>query len=344
MNCFLPKDYKYKHINDAGSKARWDIEQIMKDMGFRAIGKCHMVSKHRLLHFIRMLITTMRMPDRINKGDMLVLQYPIKYYETICRLAHWRGSRVVTFVHDLGCFRKKNRSVKKEMQRLNMSDDLIGCNPTICQWLRDNGFTGYKGKGCLEILQAFDFLSNSECTDRKGKCPSHQIAYAGQLARRKNSFLYKFGHHIEGYTVNVYGKGFDKSHAANPEKFNDKGFMEPDALIANIEGDFGLVWDGDAVDCCSGDWGEYLMVNTPHKVSLYMRCGLPIIIWRKAAMARFVEENGIGICVDSLREINGIYRRLAQVDYDRMCDNVARVSRMMSEGKFFSYAISRLMF
>ena len=120
-----------------------------------------------------------------------------------------------------------------------------------------------------------------------------------------------------------------------------KGFMLPDALIGAAEGDFGLVWDGDSVDSCCGNWGEYLMINTPHKVSLYIRCGLPIIIWRKAAMARFVEENGIGICVGSLRDIAGIYTRLTQAEYERMCENVQRVSRMMSEGRFFSLPSER---
>ena len=165
--------------------------------------------------------------------------------------------------------------------------------------------------------------------------------YAGQLARRKNSFLYEFGKQIHNFTVNVYGKGFNQSNAANPEKFVLKGFMQPNTLISCAEGDFGLVWDGDSIDCCNGNWGEYLLVNTPHKVSLYIRCGLPIIIWRKAAMAGFIEENGIGVCIDSLREINDIYKNLTQAEYNTMCDNVKHISELMSEGHYFSKAVSK---
>ena len=340
MNYYLARDYKYKHLNDAGSKARMDIERIMEKMGFRPAGRQRTISKNRLRHFILTLAIVLRMPARIKRGDILVLQYPTKYYNAICRLAHLRGSRVITFVHDLGCFRQKHSSAEKEIRRMNLSDGVIGCNPTVCGWLADNGFVGYGKRGIAVPLHAFDFLSDSESPDRKNTWPLRKIVYAGQLAQRKNRFLYDFGHHIEGYTVNVYGKGFDKSHAAGPEKFSIKGFMLPDALIGAAEGDFGLVWDGDSVDSCCGNWGEYLMINTPHKVSLYIRCGLPIIIWRKAAMARFVEENGIGICVGSLRDIAGIYTRLTQAEYERMYENVQRVSRMMSEGRFFSRAIA----
>ncbi len=142
--------------------------------------------------------------------------------------------------------------------------------------------------------------------------------------------------------MNVYGRGFDKSSAECPEKFNIKGFMLPNKLIGEAEGDFGLVWDGDSVDSCSGDWGEYLKVNTPHKISLYIRCGLPVIVWREAAMAGFIEENGIGISIDSLRDIEGVYERMTQDEYEQMCDNVRRVSDLMSEGGYFSRAISEV--
>ena len=103
-----------------------------------------------------------------------------------------------------------------------------------------------------------------------------------------------------------------------------------------------MVWDGDSIDCCSGDWGEYLKLNAPHKVSLYIRCGLPILIWREAAMAEFIEKNNIGICIDSLRDINNIYKNLSQKEYNAMCENVQRVSQLMAEGNYFYKAVTEV--
>lgn len=340
MNYYLPRDYKFKHINDAGSKARMDIERIMERQGILPIAKPRTVSKNRACHFIRTLAITMQLTERLRANDILVLQYPAKYYTYICWTAHRRGAKVVTFIHDLGCFRKKHNTPQKEIWLLNQSDALITCNDATREWIHTHGFVGYSGTGISRSLQAFDFLSDAVCPIRKETWPLHQIVYAGQLSRQKNRFLYEFGTHIQNYTVNIYGTGFDPSNALHPEKFRIKGFMRPDDLIRHAEGDFGLVWDGDSIRECSGDWGAYLRINTPHKVSLYIRCGLPILIWKKAAMAGFIEKNGIGISIDSLQDIPEIYKSLSADAYRQMCDNVMHVSQLMASGWYFKNAVT----
>lgn len=343
MIYYIARDYKYKHINDAGSKARMDIEHIMKCMGMTPIGQHHGVSKSRIHHFAVTLQNVRRAALRLRRGDVLVLQYPAKYYSTICRIAHRKGVRVVTFIHDLDCFRVKRRSVEGEMRLMNLSDALIGCNPTVCRWLADNGYVGHNKRGIIVPMHVFDFMSDAQCVDRRSVGITRKVVYAGQLAPRKNRFLYHFGSHIGHFAVNVYGRGFDKSRAAVPEKFDVKGFMRPDELISRVEGDFGLVWDGESVDSCVGDWGSYLALNTPHKISLYIRCGLPIIIWSGAAMAPFIEKQGIGICVDSLHEIDSVYEGLTPEEYGRMCGNVMTVARLMAEGHYFRTAIGEVL-
>ena len=52
------------------------------------------------------------------------------------------------------------------------------------------------------------------------------------------------------------------------------------------------------------------------------------------------EKNNIGICIDSLRDINEIYQNISQAEYHTMCDNVQRVSRLMSEGYYFTQAVT----
>lgn len=339
-NYYLSKDYKHKNINDAGNKARLDIEQIMEKIDIYPLGKRRTISKNRILHFIRTITFVLQIPIRIQKHDILIIQYPTRYYDTICKLVHLCGAHIITLIHDLNCFRQKHSSIEKEICRLNRSDVLISHNFSYSNWIKSNGFIGHNKRGISIPLHIFDFLSKSESPNRKKTWPTHKIVYAGQLALRKNRFLYIWGKFIKEYSVNIYGKGFDKSNAVSPEKFDTKGFMLPEKLICHSEGDFGLVWDGESIDCCSGNWGEYLKLNAPHKVSLYIRCGLPIIIWRKAAMAKFIEENGIGICIDSLREINNIYQSLTQNEYYKMCTNVSRVSLLMSKGHYFNKAVS----
>ena len=58
-----------------------------------------------------------------------------------------------------------------------------------------------------------------------------------------------------------------------------QGEFSADELPAHLKGQFGLIWDGSSVNTCEGNFGEYLRYNNPHKISLYLACGLPVIIW-----------------------------------------------------------------
>lgn len=77
----------------------------------------------------------------------------------------------------------------------------------------------------------------------------------------------------------LYGNGFE------PDKFegqvDHKGYTRSDDLIATAEGEYGLVWYGSSLEGGVGPEGEYLQYNAPHKLSLYIRCGLPVIIGKK---------------------------------------------------------------
>lgn len=102
-----------------------------------------------------------------------------------------------------------------------------------------------------------------------------------------------------------------------------------------------MVWDGSSVSSCVGDWGEYLQYNNPHKTSLYIRCGLPVIIWSKAALAPFVRKHQIGFCIDSLEELETILSHLTLEQYAEMQARVAEVSSQLKSGYFFTQAVEK---
>lgn len=59
------------------------------------------------------------------------------------------------------------------------------------------------------------------------------------------------------------------------------GSFKPEESPEHLQG----VWDGDSVDTCAGNTGAYLRYNNPHKTSLYLACGMPVIVWKEAAIA-----------------------------------------------------------
>ena len=71
----------------------------------------------------------------LRKGDVLVLQYPLKkYYAFVCNMAHLRGCKVVTLIHDLGSFRRKKLTIPQEIARLDHSDCVIVHSERMRDW------------------------------------------------------------------------------------------------------------------------------------------------------------------------------------------------------------------
>lgn len=155
MECYLSRNYK--ETNSAGNKAKTDMEAIMQAMGLRDVGLPQSHYRDTVRHFLFTLASVLKSPFCLGWGDALVLQYPLKkYYELVCDMAHARGARVVTLIHDLGSFRRKALSVEREIRRLNHSDVVIAHNESMLRWLRDNGC-----RSRLLTLGIFDYLTPS---------------------------------------------------------------------------------------------------------------------------------------------------------------------------------------
>ena len=112
-------------------------------------------------------------------------------------------------------------------------------------------------------------------------------------------------------------------------------------MIKKVNTGFGLVWDGASIDKCDGNWGEYLKWNNPHKFSLYMACGIPVFVWKKSALATFVKQNEVGIVINSLKEIENIFKNMTKKDYIKYVKNVEKIQKRVIEGQFLNDAIEK---
>ena len=110
---------------------------------------------------------------------------------------------------------------------------------------------------------------------------------AGNLRRHKAEYVYRLP---DSQKFNLYGVGYEKQ---NKNNICYHGSFDPDELPFVLEGSFGLVWDGDSAETCSGVYGQYLKVNNPHKCSLYLATGLPVIVWKESTVARIVKKQSL---------------------------------------------------
>ena len=109
-----------------------------------------------------------------------------------------------------------------------------------------------------------------------------------------------------------------------------------------MDQNFGLVWDGTSLDGCNGRYGEYLKFNNPHKTSLYLSCGIPVIIWKEAALADFVEEHKVGITLNSLADLDKVLMETSADDYEIMRTNAMKLAQKLRRGEFIIRAVKTL--
>ncbi len=336
--CYITRNYR--GVEGSGNKAKTDNEDTLVEMGAVNLGLRRTFHDNKALKFILDLTGVIRYCFALRKGDIVVLQYPVKkYFAFLCRVAHLRGAKVVTLIHDLGSMRRKKLTIAQEISRLMHADYVIASNDVMRQWLDKHGFTHHLG-----ALGLFDYRSKTthqEEKEEKGtEVPKERsIVYAGALAMRKNAFILQLPDVIKGYKMHIYGNRSGLPELKESDRLIFHDFMPADQFIQGVEGDFGFVWDGDSVDSCTGNFGEYLLYNSPHKVSFYLRAGMPIIIWEEAALAKLVEEEGIGFGIGSIKQLN---TRLASITEEQMAamrDNVRRVSDTLAHGGFFRKAL-----
>ena len=185
-------------------------------------------------------------------------------------------------------------------------------------------------------LSIFDYLIPN-FQEKIGLSKNQPIIVAGNLAQEKAGYLYALP---EEPAYNLYGVGFDESRALANETYF--GSFLPDELPAALEGGFGLVWDGDSAETCSGVFGEYLRYNNSHKASLYLAAGFPLVVWKQSALSHFVLENGCGIAVESLHDLSQAIEQLDDKDYQDLVEKTKYIGKKIRDGFFLTNALNKL--
>lgn len=315
------------------NQAKNDVDRIVASLGYHSLTRSQGGGK--AARFFTKLAGVARIATTLKRGDTLFLQYPLKkFYKLACILARLKGARVVTLVHDLGAFRRHKLTPGQENRRLSQTDFLIVHNAAMKQWLLQHGC-----RMPLYELGIFDYLSDSK--PARYDTPHHpwRVVYAGGLGRWRNNFLYDIDPYIDRWELHIYGKGLDGQAAQGWKHIAYHGFVDSETFVGTAEADFGLVWDGDSLDECTGPWGVYLKINNPHKTSFYLRAGIPVLVWSQSAMAPFIAEHGLGIAIDSLKDIGRVLNGLTPDRYAALKANATALSGKLGDGYFIKQAL-----
>lgn len=316
----------YKTTLQGGAKGRIDVEDILTEEGAVNLGLRRTFSHNKVYDYLRNLTGILHYMLSVRRRDVVVVQYPFKkYYRLVTRWARLRGARSITLVHDLGSFRRHRLSIAEEIRKLSLTDVAVVANDNTAAWLHRHGYAGP-----MVIQEAWDYLSDATPNPREKESASATgISFIGHLRPSQNGYLYKMPSDIH---LHLYGGGAPDNL---PDNLEAHGMKNPDELIRDCRGRFGLIWyDGELYHTPDGYIGDYIRYCNPHKLSLYMRCGKPVILWRGAGAASLVEREGIGLTVDSLTDLAATLSAVTDAEYAQMLVNVRRISDDVAHGTY----------
>lgn len=326
----------YKHPKCGGGRARTDIETVMESLGFENIGFSRTTHRNGLIHGVRNTLGVIKAMRAIGPGDVVVLQYQMKLYATVCRHAHRHGAKVICLIHDLDSFRDKALTPGQEIPLLNMADVLLTHNHSMRAWLKDHGCTAK-----MIDYEIMDYLPGNSGTPHPPRPDgSWSLFFVGNLSPALNDFLYQLAAIIPERDIYLYGSELDTAKASTLPNLHFMGLLDDTDIIARHQGDFGLSWYGLSLDDGVGKVGEYMSYNNPHKVGLYLRCNAPVVVWRRAGRAEFILQQDAGIAVSSLRQLDQALTAITPERYRAMLQGVARVNTRLREGYYLKTSLT----
>lgn len=331
--------------NHAGSKAVQDVYEIARSLGYEAniirtatTADSLMAKIQRQIFFF---IDWLKAYFLIESNSIVFIQNPYHHKQLIRNwvlegLKRKKNVKFISLVHDVEELRKSlyNNYYKSEFDTmLSFADVIIVHNDKMKDFFIKKGFPETK----LVSLKIFDYLIDSKPSDSNANAKfERSISIAGNLDIKKSAYISQLGK--LGVVVNLYGPNF--SHLL--EKYKEikyHGSFPASDIPNHLNSGFGLVWDGNSIDSCSGDFGEYLQYNNPHKLSLYLASGIPVVIWDKAAEAEFVKQNNLGLCVSSLHELKDKLNAITEQEFNEMVSNVEKQTNLLIHGKYTENSI-----
>lgn len=337
----VDRNFYSKNTFNASSKPRTDVENVFESEGWEKVYLYNFIfgrKQNFLLRLIVKLLNNILLCLQMIKlvrlrNEHVFMQYPFLNSLLFIAVKYLsKHNKVVILFHDVHSLRY-GKLFEKEKKLFNF----IFKGIVHTKEMKD-AIVGLGVKSDFVILNFFDYLS--ECRNEiQINTNNVEIIFAGNLS--KSEFLNSMNELDIPNNLNylLYGK-------PEPTCMNDKilykGTFDSNK-IDNVKGNWGLVWDGDSVDNCSGLSGEYLKFNAPFKFSLYLALGIPVIVWSKSAMANYVNAYHLGIVINSLSEIPEKIKCIDDNERELMKRGLEQYSALVRNGGMLRNAISEVL-
>lgn len=324
---------RWNSTGHAGAKAPDDVRTVCLRMGFTATDLSPLPERRYTLSNLRRLAgdatRLVASVASLEPTDISLVQHPLRgrLESEVLRLLCAR-TRSICLVHDLDWLRLPSQ--ERERDLIKRFDTIIVHNDRMREVVRDMA-----PSADLVVLGIFDYLTSDGFFEPRHAVRPRRLYVIGNLHPLKAGYLY--GLPRLATDLVAYGPNCTQNDLGPGARWAGVLDMQNPAF-GQVDG-FGLVWDGDSAQHLNGVWGDYLRVNTPHKLSLYILLGMPVIIPSDAAMADFVRSEGIGLCVTNLAEAAEVAACCSEADWAELYSNVLNLRKRLRSGYYTQKAI-----
>lgn len=257
----------------------------------------------------------------INAGDIVICQFPtwngLSFERALVRHIKAYHGRIIIFIHDVEALMSNahRKNLQNTVELYNEAEVLIVPSLRMQKFLTEHGIrTGMK----FIIQEMWDYMALSDSLGLEGAF-SREIHFAGNPdgVHFPSTWEYEI-------PLKVYSDS--ECHGTHVQKM---GWLPPERLLMELaKGGFGLVWYGNE------EWRQYLSMNNSLKLGVYLAAGIPVIVPGGISSQSIIEENHLGIAVDTLEEATETIKNMTEPEYREYSAAVTRFAPLIRKGFF----------
>lgn len=265
---------------------------------------------------------------QLRKADYVLCQYPTYtlLHNILLQIAGiFYPKKLAVIIDDIDSIRDAGL-IETDMNRLKKFKTIIVQNEAMKML-----FQPYMSDAIYIILPLFNIAYEPPLTQRYH---SYDIVFAGNL--QKASFVNQL-HQLDSVDWRIYAATTMQTNHTHVQFFE-----QPEGANTSMQGSWGLVWDGDSISDLTGPYGKYVTYITPLKLCKYIKSHLPVIVPQQSAIATWVMEQGIGVCVPSLSDIPKAIEQISNEQYRQMVIRCQQIHNQLQQQFFLRHVLVQL--
>lgn len=255
----------------------------------------------------------------ITRGDLVICQFPtgngIGFENELVNRLKAYGGRIAIFIHELEAlaYEEKQSLLGGTIGLYNQAEVLIVSTYAMRQWLLENGI---RKSMKFVVQEMWDYTVGEPVINTPTF--KKEIYYTdGESFAGMNDWNY-------AVPLKLYNVSADKG-----QNIQNLGVREPYQLFSELSlGGFGLVWYRDEHS------RQYMEYSNSFSLARYLSAGIPVIVSEGISHRTLIEENHLGLVVNSLEAAAAAIEKMTGEEYREYVKSVEQFAPALRNGYY----------